>query len=436
MDLSGWIGRLAAGGPVPLFAVAGGGAREAVQDLRLRPDLALLDTPASASILLVAGRIPEAWAAPLARIHDTMAHPRATLVWTPRPGSSPALPGFDAVAVEGDPVTAARTVYRDLVTGRRRSEAAILPDADPAPWRGVGPYGQGGTGMTGGVPYGRPMAELGADPDGLRLDVLPVTIGPFFPRFPAGLVLAVRLAGDLVLEASLPSNVLDRPAVRDAEATPFLRALDEPVLIAELELARARAHLRWFADALQAHGLPALGLRALRLATTLRAADARRVAAFAGLVRRSQVGRWATGGVGRLGPDDVRGLALGPISRAAGVGEDARLDDPAYAALSFAPVVVREGDARARWQVRLAEAEQSLELASRAAERRTAVVGQVESPRGRLDRGSAPAERVLALVPGLLQETEWGDAVTTVVSLDLDLDAAVPAPVDHVPAVA
>ncbi len=424
MGLREALGRLAADAPVPVFAVAGPGARDAIQDLRLRPELRLLDAPGPASILLIAGTLPEGLRLPLARVHDTMAHPRATLLWSGDGRWEPALPGFaDSIFVETDPVAAAVAVYRDLVTGRRPTEPPILPDVDPAPWRGVGPYGQGGSGMTGGVPYGRPMAELGPDPDGLRLDVHPLAVGPLFPRFPTGLVLDVRLAGDLVLEATLPDPItgsVDIPVRAGIE--PFLRALTEPVSIAELELSRAREHLRWLADALAAHGLAALGLRALRLATSVRPGDGWIVRRFARLVGWTQIHRWSTRGIGRLARDDLAGLGVGPVARAAGLAEDVRLDDPVYRAIGFEPILGKRGDAAARLELRLAEAAQSLDLAARSGDRRTDLVGRVESPRGRLEPGSAASDRLLALVPQALHETEWGDAVTTLVSLDIDLD--------------
>lgn len=424
MGLREALGRVAADAPVPVFAVAGSGARDAVQDLRLRSELRLLDTPGPASILLIAGTLLEGFQLPLARIHDTMAHPRATLLWSGDGRWGPALPGFeDSILIGADPVAAAVAAYRDLVTGRRPSEPPILPDVDPAPWRAVGPYGQGGSGMTGGVPYGRPMAELGPDPDGLRLDVLSLAVGPLFPRFPTGLVIDVRLAGDLILDATLPDPItgsVDIPVRAGIE--PFLRALTEPVSIAELELARAREHLRWLADALTAHGLAALGLRALRLATSVRPGDGPIIRRFARLLGGTQILRWSMRGVGRFGPADLAGLGAGPVARAAGLAEDARLDDPAYRAVGFEPILGGRGDAAARLELRLAEAAQSLDLAVRSGDRRTGLVGHVESPRGRLEPGSAASDRLLALIPQALHETEWGDAVTTLVSLDIDLD--------------
>lgn len=429
MGLTGRLEQLAASARVPVFAIAGSGARDAVQDLRLRSEIRILDTPKAASILVVAGPIADVHAGALARIHDTLPHPRATVLWAPEGALASLLPAVDPVVAAGDPVAAAVATYRDLVLGRRPSEPALLPDVDPAEWRGVGPYGQGGSAMTGGTPYGRPMAELGPDPDGLRLDVVPVTVGPFFPRFPSGLVLDIRFSGDLVLEAAIHEGTVE-PLVGPpvglprAGLRPFLRALTEPVPIAELELARARDHLRWLADALLAHGLPALGARSLRLAQRVQPGDGGTVRRLARLIGWTQVTRWSTRGVGRVSADDLAGLGAGPVARAAGLVEDVRLDDPAYRSLGFEPVIRASGDAAARWSVRMAEIAQSLDLAARAGDARTSPIGRVESPRGRLEPGNAASARLLELVPQLLRETEWGDAVATVVSLDLDLDEA------------
>ena len=425
MGLRGALLRLAADAPVPVFAVAGAGAREAVQRLRLSEELRLVDTPRAASVLLVAGAIPEALGEPLARLHDALPHPRCTVWWAlgaPPNGVAARFP--DPVSVGDDAVRAIVAAQRDLLAGRRGSDPSILPDADPAPWRGVGPYQQGGSGMTGGTPYGRAMAELGPDRDGLRLDVVPVAVGPFFPRFPTGLVLNLTLAGDVVVEAAAEPNPLveatitPRPGLR-----PFARALSEPVSVAELEVARAREHLRWLADALVAHELHGLGLRALRLAARVGPGDGALVRGLARTLSWTQVLRWSTAGVGRVAGEDVAGIG-GPVARAAGLVEDSRADDPAYRALGFEPVVHRNGDVADRWRQRLAEAAQSLDLAARAGDRRTEPTGRVESPRGVLTSGSSATARLLPLVPRLLQDLEWGDAVAAVVSLDLDLEEA------------
>jgi hypothetical protein len=263
------------------------------------------------------------------------------------------------------------------------------------------------------------MAGRAPARDGLELDVLPVRIGPGFAPFPPGLVLDLRVQGDVVQEV----RIIENPFMASSDGKdPFRRALREPVPIAELEGARARHHLRWAAGALRFHGLGALGERALRLAATpaLNAAAAR---ALIRSLERTHVMTWAVAGVGIVPPERLVGRGLGPVARAAGLTEDTRAEDPAYRALGFEPVIQQSGDARARWRQRLTEALQALELAERAGGRRTEEVGVVESPNGRMTAGSAPAAALLELLPDLLVGQEWGDAITALVSLDLASEA-------------
>ena len=425
---------LAARAPVPVLPVAGLGMRDALRELRIRPELSLVDVPAAASVLVVAGSLPEEFADPLALLHDGMPHPRASIWWNPGRAAGPILGRFaDPTVVEGSAdelVTAVVRVRRDLYAKNRPSSDAVNADVGQAPWEGVGPYGQGGSGMTGGVPFGRPMAEVAPDRDGLRLDVVPLTVGPFFPPFPPGLQLEATFSGDVAVECLPLTNPFIKIARHDLTIRPgldiFFRALFEPVPIAELEMARARDHLVWLADALTAHGLPALGLRALRLSHRLRGQDAvRGVRRLSRAIEWSQVLRWSTRGVGRV--DAIGRTSLGgcgPVARAAGLPDDARVEDAAYRALGFQPIVQDAADSEARWRQRLAEVMQSLNLAGRAGAQRTNVTGQVESPRGLLTAGSAPAGRLLPLLPLLLKGLEWGDAVATIVSLDIDLEEA------------
>lgn len=413
--------------------------RDAVQDLRLRPGLRLVDTPRAASILLVVGEVGDDHRDALARVHDLIPHPRATLPWTSHrlPGPLGELAATDLAGA--DPEATIRAVFGALMTGQRPSEPAVLPDLDPIPWRGLGPYGQGGTGMTGGTPYGRPLADVGPDRDGLRLDVLPIELGPFFPRLPAGLVLEMMLAGDVLGEVEVASASVGPPRSMGAaarSASPFIRALSEPVPVAELEMARARDHLRWLADALVAQGLPALGQRALRLAHDARPGDGDRVRRFGQSLRRTQLFRWSLPDGTPLDTATIAGAGLGPLARAAGLAEDARLADPVYRALGFEPIILDGHDAGSSWRIRFAEAARSLDLAAAARGWTTEPIGRVESPRGRLEPGDAPTSRTLRLVPGLIAGLAWGDALAMLVALDLDLDEADEATALAAPAVA
>ncbi len=69
-------------------------------------------------------------------------------------------------------------------------------------------------------------------------------------------------------------------------------------------------------------------------------------------------------GVGKLTIDEARDwCAVGPVARASGIREDARLDGfAAYGKIAFHPIVREEGDAFARTAVRAEECIQSLDL--------------------------------------------------------------------------
>lgn len=116
------------------------------------------------------------------------------------------------ISADDDPIRALATLRDALRDRTRDSEAHWLPDEPPHPWKGRGDHGQGGEGMMGGTPYGRPMAMTDEDVrDGLALDRLPFTVGPFFPHFPPGLVLEVALQGDVIQEARVQSTPYPQP---------------------------------------------------------------------------------------------------------------------------------------------------------------------------------------------------------------------------------
>ncbi len=400
--------------------------------LHLHDGVIVLDSPRSATILLVAGLVPAALHDAVQHVHDEMAQPRTTVWWT----SGRAVEDIDhgaqynaryTVSSADVPsvVDALKRVQNDLMSGVRQSETDELSGTGLFPWRGVGPYGHGGTGMTGGTPYGRPMAERAVDRDGLQLDQLPIRIGPYFKAFPAGLVLDIELQGDVVQDVVVSAEPVSplRPI--------FAAAINSPVSVAVLERARAEDHLRWLAHALRVHGLAAMGNRALKLAVRIGAGNTAITGSGAELkaitraVERSGALWWSTRGVGVLSRDAVAGEGLGPVARASGMRDDARVDEPTYQTLGFEPIVnaapsdKNAGDASARWRQLLAEAAQSLDLAARANGARAWGHGVVEGPRGRVAAGEAPEPQLYAMLPTLLRGVEWGDAVTTVVSLNL-----------------
>nr|WP_272884732.1 hypothetical protein [Chromohalobacter canadensis] len=195
----------------------------------------------------------------------------------------------------------------------------------------------------------------------------------------------------------------------------YFIARQQPVPIAEVELARARHHLYRLFHALHLAGLEGLGLSALRLAHGLSTSSTldglRRAISRSGFFR-------LTAGGGALGPEQARMIG-GPAARAAGIGDDLRSEDAGYRRLGFSPVCQAEGDTRARWWQLLAEIDQSLHLA-RLAERdevHTELAGSIETPRGPWsERRPADASALFdELLPGL----EWGDALATVASLDV-----------------
>lgn len=413
----GVLHRLALRAPVPVFVLQGVAEGPAADAERLRCDrrLRVVDSPRHATVLLVAGSLPPELQEPAALVHDALPHPRATVRWGDATDGWGAALDLSVTAALGDPVEAVIATHRSLIGGSLPSEPPLQSSSTREPWRDVGPYGHGGAGMTGGVPYGRPLAERADDlRDGLKLDVLPVTVGPFFPVFPVGLTLDVTLQGDLVQDLQVRGNpfVTSRAAPDDV----FIRAAVEAVPVAALEQARATHHLRAIARTLRLLGLDAVAGRVLGLAVA--PPDDLVVAAprLLRLLRRLRVER-------SLPPDGALPATSWPgrsfAARAAGAPVDARSDDPAYDGLGFAPVCAVGGGARARWRQRLAEVEQALGMVEAAGTRLREPGPVVEDP------ASVTAE-LLPMLGDLVIGLEWGDAVAVVDSLDLDLRRTAP----------
>jgi hypothetical protein len=137
---------------------------------------------------------------------------------------------------------------------------------------------------------GLPMAELGADRDGLTLDRLHVPLGPVLPDWPAGLVVRVTLQGDVIQEASV--EVLDvGHAMPFGWPSPAARELDG--------LARFLGVAGW----------PSAAVQARRLRDAVLAGDRVEAEAAALLrrIRRSRALRWLIRGI-PAGSTDVAAL--------------------------------------------------------------------------------------------------------------------------------
>lgn len=420
MGLS-FVGHLARRADARVFCVAGSGAQDEARLLRLAEGIHLTTTPRDANVLLLVGDLDAGLVPPALVAHDALASPRATVWWSRDAGPMLVRASFPGAVVvnDADPLPALRRVHEELVSGRREGEAPLLPNVEPARWRGVGPYGQGGKGMTGGVPYGRPLPERADDRDGLKLDQLPVRVGPLFAPFPVGLALDLKLQGDVVQIASVENFA----AVPARGTSIFHRALREPVAVRELEVARARSHLRWLSDAVAVAGPETLAQRILRLAERVAPRNGDEIRDLERALRRRGFFGPATRGVGVLGTDALEGVT-GPVARASGSPVDTRIESAEYEHLGFEPVAQHAGDAAARWIQRIREAAQALDLAERAGGAYAGASGVVESPRGSLTDAAGASLATARLVPSLIAGMEWGDAVTTVVSLDLDMSDA------------
>ncbi len=417
MGLRARLAHLAKTGDVPVFVVVGGGYRSAVHRLRLVEGISIVASPRHASVLLIAGALTNDATGTVSHVHDQMAGPRVTVAWGhPEPSVIPV-----QTTVNGDVTEVATTIRRlfhDVLSGAVAPEQPLLPDVDAVEWRGVGPYGHGGAGMTGGTPYGRPLALRAPARDNLELDQLPVTVGPWFTGFPPGLALRISLQGDVAQAVEVaPTNLM--------QAGPsglFTRALSEPTPIRDLEMARARHHIEWMADTLEIAGVDRLAVRADRIAGMISPGEVDPVERLVKAVRRSLLRLMTLRNVGVL-PGEIDLAGLGPVIRATGVADDRRREEQAYRDLGFEPVTHSGGDAWARFSQRAAEAVQALDLAGRAGDTRAFGNGEVEAPDGLHRMGEPdPANRLVSILETVLIGSEWGDLVTTIQSLDIDME--------------
>lgn len=412
------------------FPILGWGGAELWQALSEREDVVLSQSPHDTDLIVLAGEIPSQWQERLRALIETVALPRAVL-WLRPPGRLPPPEGL-AVCRSVTPGQIADLDLLELLPALAHTERAnrsLTRSPATSPWRGIGPYGQGGQGLVGGVPFGRQLATPAEDADQLALDDVPLLLGPHLPCLPSGLQLALRMQGDRVrlcesVHNAFPLSPLggeagDKVGVANV---PALEALGgRPVALAALERARLFSHICWMADFLTLAGLPGY---ARRLRSRRHDIDAPALLRWLRPVERAL--RPLLAGAAVLPSDPIRRAGVvGPVARASGLPIDARIGDPAYAAAGYEPVLEPEGDLWARWRVRVREALQCFSLIERAGARTSLAA---EGPRGSLARqGSVflpPTAANLRLLKERLAGMEWQTALLFIASLDLSMEEA------------
>ncbi|NWN90642.1 hypothetical protein HLV39_03895 [Marinobacter adhaerens] len=407
-----WFRKLGNQAPVPVFPLVGKNGEAALEALHLSPAVTIVQSPKQARALAVLGCIDHQDQPAFRRVHDQVPAPRVT-GWCSTMALPKELSDTAVVVASADQLgTQVQQAVHALDAGQRRSDPNLCPDEPPAPWKGVGD-GHGGEGMMGGKPYGRPMAMPEDDlRDGLQLDPLAFSFGPFSSLLPPGMVAKVRLHGDVIAGWEIASQPyeLTLPSV-------FFQALEQPVAIEELELARAAFHLRRLAGALQVNGLGAHARRLRHKVAGLTCGQTLTEVANAHILESL---RWVAGADKGVVHHESQVRLRGPAARATGDPRDARLNDPAYAALGFEPVVQQQGNCAARWKQWRDEAGQALALAAAAAETQamSSPYGAVESPVGELTTSTPPAD-ISDLLPSMLIGLEWSEAMSVLASLDV-----------------
>lgn len=299
--------RLAVEAQVPVFAAPGVDAELAHIELAADPRVRLVASPRHAVVLVALGRFPASLEAAFDRVHDQLPHPRGIVRC-----SVADLDGTGGNSVVGKIVG----LHRSLLEGSRESSPDRLADEPPNPFEGLGDHGQGGEGMMGGVPWGRPMAMTGDDRDGLALDRSSVRMGPFLVGLPSGVAVDAVLQGGVVEQAEL-----------------VMPAVSDPVLPPDSELDRCRHLLRWISEACRLGGLESLSVSAAAMARTVGSgrADDSDIARLVRRVRRSGLARtWR--GIGKLdgvGEDAADRLEryLGEVVSTAEAANDGRGPD-------------------------------------------------------------------------------------------------------------
>ncbi|MGN9843653.1 hypothetical protein ACTMTI_36565 [Nonomuraea sp. H19] len=311
MGLTEWLLRRAAGHPRPLVVSAEHGTRtrllsEAeIARRRWRPG----DPAGEANLLVVCGGPSEEFEEAIRKVWDDMPGPRAR-VDLPGDASPESIGQFlDRAVVH---LADKDAQWRDAAA---RADEPWSPGGErhSPPHHGHGSYpehdahGGGHHEHHMGNPGGLPMADRGADRDGLSLDRLHVPMGPILSDWPCGLVVESVLQGDVIQEAT----VRWLGSGESYWAEPWDRAAaGHPVTRAEAGRRRAAAHLDSLGRLLSVSGWSTAARRARTLRDRL-LADAPRAAlaapyrSFERQVRRSRTLRWMLRYVGSTEDGDA-----------------------------------------------------------------------------------------------------------------------------------
>ncbi len=331
--------------------------------------------------------------------------------------------------------------------------------------------------------------DLPRSSDGLPMDWIDVPFGPFFPGLPGGLLLTLTLDGDTVAGSRAGTMTGNEPLLLQSamDINKFTERLAklEPLapvcyqvlaclaienaggLDIDTEIARARAiavererivsHLGWLALFGRQTGFDWLLRRATSLQQDFLHADIKQIVALkaaildlSGRLQHTPLLKSRTTGIGRLGADTDK-ILFGPVARASGINNDVRNNDKIYGGLGFTPAGGKDGDVRARLQLRVDEIGHSLALIEKAGITIDSAMSAchvfatnnideasgdgeavIETPRGlaRLQLGlengrvktvqlATPSTFHLGLIEKLTAQQELGDALVTVGSLDL-----------------
>ncbi|MFD4662660.1 hypothetical protein [Streptomyces halstedii] len=305
-------------------------------------------------------------------------------------------------------------------SGRTREAGGVRrTSADGERRAPVGGDTDGGMEMPGGLP----MAEVGEDRDGLALDRLHVSLGPFLADWPSGLIVHLVLQGDVVQRARL-GGPCGGGTTEPFWARPWARAAEgEPVPLAEAARRRAAAHLDSLGRLLAVAGWPAEAVTARRIRDDLleRApveAVLPRALRLQRRVGRSRTLDRLTRGIGTLSTADARAAGVsGPAARAGG-------DVPARYRRWLADAVddVRRLDGRALLGPTAPDPEALTDAVAPPVPTALLDPTAQESPRGRWDAERPPSVALAGLLPRLLEGAELAAARLVVAGLDPDPD--------------